>query len=249
MAETQPARVLEVEPITPSIKRLSLDTLNQPIVFRSGQWVDLHLIWEGEPVIGGYSITSAPSRSDRFELAIKQAATHKATKAVHELLRVGDTVHFKGGQGGFTLRETEKASDREHPRPHLMVAGGIGITPILSMIRHLDETEPDAKLTLLYSARGAQELAFRDDLDAMAARRPGFEMRYFVTGTSPVASDASAGRIGRSDLEDALSSLGDEDRANVDAYICGPPPMTESISGVLGELGLAVDRIHFERWW
>jgi ferredoxin-NADP reductase len=249
MAEMKPARVVAIQSITPSIKRLLLDTREHPIAFRPGQWVDLHLELEGEPVVGGYSITSTPARSDQFELAIKRAATHRATKAVHEGLSQGDVVGYAGGQGGFTLRESEDADTRQR----LMIAGGIGITPIMSMIRHLDETQPEASVNLLYSARGSEELAFREELDEIAGRRAGFEIRYFVTGnqasnvSTPNDGDAASGvtrrRINRDALEAALAGK------DTDAYLCGPPPMTESMVALLEDLGMAKPQIHFERWW
>jgi ferredoxin-NADP reductase len=236
MGQRALARIIEIADETPSVKRFVFDCSDTPITFLPGQWLDLDVPVAGGAIArGGYSLISTPARRDRFELAIKRARQHPATRAMHERVQVGDVLQYRGGQGSFCYRS-------ELGERLLLIAGGIGITPILSILRHMDETRPAARIHLAYAATRPEELAFRAEIDAIVGRRAGYQVHYRVSEAGPGPWSASLGHID-GPLLDRLDFGPD-----TQAFVCGPTAMTEAMLGLLRERGLAEAQLHRERW-
>jgi ferredoxin-NADP reductase len=125
----------------------------------------------------------------------------------------------------------------------VLIAGGIGITPLMSMLGYLDEAVPSGKATLIYSARTPSELIFRQDLVALSKRNPN--IRIVVTITRPGAEQWS-GRTGRID-DDLLRAVGPDRSALY--YVCGPAGFPETIGEILQRLGVyTAARMRAESW-
>ncbi|KAK9838427.1 hypothetical protein WJX84_008209 [Apatococcus fuscideae] len=254
---------------TPTVRRLSLRFKKENLPsFKSGQWVDFHI--PGVQQIGGYSITSTPAQllqEGVLELAVKQAR-YPPARWVHEQAQPGDVVKVEVG-GDFHLTPGD---DR---RPLLLIAGGIGITPLVSIFSHAVQSwagadaEAEAgssaatgpQAVLLYSAPSLDEFAFLSRLEQLAASHPGQAiMRLFATGLAQDSSPSLPAqhrrflqrrRIAVQDLEAALASLqmGRPGTQQPLVFICGPPAMTEALNTCLLKLGLDAMNIRFERWW
>jgi ferredoxin-NADP reductase len=125
----------------------------------------------------------------------------------------------------------------------VLLGGGIGLTPLMSIVRYVDEDAPSTKLDLVYSVRAPDEFLFRDELEAIAERNP--RIRNLFSVTRPVG-DSWEGRTGRIDAGWLL-----DEGIDLDAifYICGPPEMIQSMLAMLRGLGVAESRIHYEQWW
>ncbi|MFG3280731.1 ferric reductase-like transmembrane domain-containing protein [Streptomyces sp. NPDC048111] len=176
---------------------------------RPGMW------WTANP----YSL-SAPARPGHLRITVKAAGGHSAALA---RLAPGTRVWAEGPYGAFT-------ADRRTAPKVLLLAGGVGITPL----RTLFETLP-GQVTLVYRARRPEDLALRGELDATAARR-GAPVHYIVDEPAASSSPLTAR---------ALSSLV-PDLASHDVYLCGPPGMTEAAIRALREAGVPARRIHHE---
>ena len=229
-----PATIVDIRQVSPTTRALSLETGGNRLSFSPGQWVDFYADVGGEIAVAGYSITSSPSRADGFELAVKLVGENPVTHYVHERARVGDVVEVEVG-GGFLYRA-------DMGGPLALVAGGIGITPLMSIVRYVDESAPGVRLTLLYSAKTPDELLFRDELEAVSRSNPNILCHFTVT--RPRGSGWS-GRVGRIDLEMASG-------AGIDAeslfFICGPLPMTGDMVKLAASLGAHPSRIRYEGW-
>mmetsp|Transcript_10555 Transcript_10555/g.64861 ORF Transcript_10555/g.64861 Transcript_10555/m.64861 type:complete len:301 (+) Transcript_10555:1745-2647(+) len=201
-----------------------------------------------------------------FDVAVKRGRTDP-TRWLHEAAGVGDDVYVRVG-GEFVVR------DEEWTRPRLYVAGGIGLTPLLAMLRDTwSRTKGPADVCrshLVYSASTVDELAFRGDLEAMQRKHAGlFECTMHVTDEVPWMDASSTpapevpgtkGEQGGS-LQHGLVSQEDLHRVmermhatpgtaqEPTAYVCGPPTMAEAMIKHLHELGLAHAHIRCERWW
>lgn len=228
-----PAMISAVRQGTPTVKVFTLDTGDQQMRYQPGQWLDLYVDVDGDVGVGGYSMTSSPLTVGSVELAIKQSEMNLVTRHLHERARVGDRVALDGGQGACYYEAGMAQS-------LVLIAGGIGITPIMSIIRYAAVTTPDISVTLLYAATSPEEHLFRDELEVIAARHPRFRCEFFVT-----RGEAGPLRAGHVD-EDVLRAVLDPDAVY---FVCGPTAMIDSTVEILLRIGVRQERIRFERWW
>ena len=230
-----PATILAVSQETPTVKSINLDLGGQDFSFLPGQWIDCYVEIDGHEEVAGFSMTSSPLVHGSIDLAVKLLGENPVTHYLHERATVGDIVYVEGGQGEFYYR-------REMGDSLVLIGGGIGITPLMSIMRYVDEAAPEVRATLLYSAKSPDELLFRDVLAQMAGRNGAVRCLFSVT--QPVARpwDGLTGRI------DAAMVA----RAGIDLdallYLCGPPPMITDVAATLEGLGVPAGRIKYELW-
>ncbi len=231
-----PATITQITRQTPTIKSFDLDLGGHQLGFKPGQWVDFFVTLEGAEAVGGYSITSSPSVQDSIGLAVKlDDGDHPVTNWLHKEARVGDSVEISLG-GDFYYTPDING-------PFVLIGGGIGLTPLMSVVRAIDESERPAPTTLIYSVSRPSELLFRRELEEIARRNPA--IRLVFTVTRPGAEQWS-GRTGR--IDDGLLR---SERVNPDSlfFICGPPDMIRDVIGMLVRLGVPGSRIKYEQWW
>ena len=231
-----PATITSVRRETPTVKFFALDLGGREIGFSAGQWVDLFVTIEGAEAIGGYSITSSPADQTSIRLAVKHdGSDHPVTNWLHDDARAGDLVEVSLG-GDFTYTPDEA-------RSIVLIGGGIGMTPLMSIVRTVDEIARFTRLILVYSASSPDEILFRRELECIASRNPRIRCVFTVTRTTP---DTWEGRKGRIDME-MLRSEG----IDLDAlfFICGPPRMIQDVAAMLAALGVPGERIRYEQWW
>ncbi|WP_305786966.1 FAD-binding oxidoreductase [Symbioplanes lichenis] len=216
-------RLTEVRRETPSTVTLVLED-DRPFDFRPGQYFTLVTDIDGRPVRRAYSASSAPG-SPRLELTVKRVADGRFSGHVHTALRPGDRVAVLGPSGTF------------HPAADdlVLVAAGSGITPMMSMIR----AATTGRIALLYSSRTEDEIIFADELARLARERPG---RLSVTHVL----SARDGRLGAEGVRRWVASLTTKPETHY--YVCGPDALTDTVQGVLGELGVPDELVHSERF-
>jgi ferredoxin-NADP reductase len=231
-----PVRIDAIRQETPTVKSLRLDLGGQEFSFLPGQWIDCYAEIDGRPEVAGYTITSSPTTEGTIEIAVRFSEDNPVTRFLHDRAVVGDLLHVDGGQGEFYYR-------REMGDSLVLIAGGIGITPLMSILRYVDAAEPDASATLFYSAKSPSGLIFYDELEEMAARNGNIRCNFTVTGAS---EELWEGRFGRID-----SILIEDSNVDLDALylICGPPPMGPEMAEMLEGLGVPPSRIKYEQWW
>ena len=229
------ATLVRIRRETPTVKSFLFDLGGNDLDFRPGQWVDLYVDTGPSVEVGGYSITSTPLQRGGFELAVKKLPWGAPAVYLHERAREGEVFTVRGGSGDFCL-------DPDWQGPLAFVAGGIGITPIISMLRYLDQTGAGRETMLLYSAGSPSELAFRREIEDMARRNPRFKAIF--TATRSTAAEGWEGRTGRIDRA-LLEQCPDGSLY----YLCGPPSLQDGLSAALVEIGVHPSRIKWERWW
>ncbi|MFL6116021.1 MAG: FAD-binding oxidoreductase [Catenulispora sp.] len=219
---------------TPLTRLIRLDLGARPFVFQAGQaaLIGTHGQTERRP----YSIASSPDdavRHRRIEFLVKVDAMGTVGPHLAVLTR-GTRVDFEGPSGAFTLGG--------EPAPaYLFVAGGTGISPLRSMLRHLIASASGTTISVLYSARVPEELAFRAELERLA-RRHLIQLHLTVTGQSSAAWDGIRGRVAIETLERALPSK------DAVCYLCGPPAMVEDVPPLLRQLGVPSSHVRTEEW-
>ncbi len=229
------AHITAITVATPSIHALRLRIPDPAFRFLPGQWVDLGIEADGATHTSGYSITSSPIHPGEIELAIKASTRHPVARWVHERARVGDRVQVSQGQGPFVY--LPEMSDNV-----VLIGGGVGITPLLSIFRHVRDAGLPTQAHLVYSVSDSREILFRDELEAAVRTHDNLHLSITVTQPDP----RWHGLTGRIDPV-KLHALDVPDDTLY--YLCGPKGMVEDMSALLHDLGVPMNRIIFEKWW
>jgi ferredoxin-NADP reductase len=234
----QDATVERIVDQTPTVKSFFLRT-PEPFPFVAGQHVDVRLTApDGYQAQRSYSIGSAPG-DETVELVIERLRTGEVSEFFHEVVQVGDTVELRGPIGGhFNWLPGDRG-------PILLVGGGSGVVPLVSMLRARDRAGVTAPFVLVYSARSFAEVIFRDELMERAAAGDGFSLILTLTREAGAFPGTRLGRIDRDTVAEALALLGAPPRL---AYICGATAFVEVASMFLVEAGVPAQRIRTERY-
>ena len=209
--------------------------------FKAGQAIDLILAesasLSAEAARHAFSIVSAP---EERELVIATRMRDSTFKRALGALPIGAQASIDGPFGSLTLHSKVE-------RPAVFIAGGIGITPFMSMLRHAASSASAQKLVLLYSNREPGHAAFLGELEQLARVHPSFHMVATVTGKrgkSPAGWTAETGRINESVVRRATEGLVDPV-----FYVAGPPAMVASMRDELGDAGIYSDDIRSEEFY
>ena len=231
-----PVRIADIQEISPTVKSFTLALDGNPFTFLPGQWIDCFADIDGRTEVAGYSMTSSPTEDSWFSIAVKLVGDNPVTDYLHDCAKAGDILAVKGGSGDFHYTG-------DSTRPIALIAGGIGITPIASIIRYIGKSGLQVSATLVYSASTPSELLFRAEFEAIAARNPNFRTHFTVTRPHSEQWNGNTGRIAAPTLRDA----GIDSSHN--CYICGPPEMIQAMLAALKEIGVPEERLHYEQWW
>src|SRR6266498_5491654 len=187
------AEVTGIVEETPRVRTLLLEADGWP-GHRSGQHLDLRLTAEdGYQAQRSYSIASAPE--DGLAITVERLEDGEVSPYLVDEVREGDRFEIRGPIGGYFVWE---ASD---PGPLLLVAGGSGIVPLMSMVRHRAAAGSTAPTRLLYSSRTLEDVIFREELEELNARRDGFDVFHTLTRSQPEGWTSYSRRIDRELLQ------------------------------------------------
>lgn len=222
---------------TPRARTLVLDVPGWP-GHRAGQHLDIRLIAEdGYQAQRSYSIASAPEDA-RVAVTIERLDDGEVSPYLAHDARPGDQFAVRGPIGGYFVWTAADAA------PLLLVAGGSGVVPLMSMVRHRAAVRSAVPATLLYSSRSFDDIIYRAELDGLAARRDGLTVVHTLTRRQPDGWAGYARRIDRAMLAEVAFRA---DR-HPTAYVCGPTSLVESAARLLADLGYARDAIRTERF-
>jgi ring-1,2-phenylacetyl-CoA epoxidase subunit PaaE len=176
-------------------------------------------------------------------VTVKRIAGGLFSNWVGDSLKPGDTVDVMPPHGSFTTEFD--AGNRRHL---VGIAGGSGITPVMSLIKTLLREEPQSRFTLLYGNRDSSAVIFLEALAALKDKHLGrFEIYHFLDAEEQDI-DLFNGMLDRARCEEAIAHLV-PDAVDVDGwFICGPGPMMDAAEGALLDKGIAKERIHIERF-
>ncbi|MGH2404528.1 MAG: ferredoxin--NADP reductase [bacterium] len=200
--------------------------------FKAGQHVMLQLATRDGEDDRFLSIASSPTRDD-LVLAVRRSDS--PFKQAFAALAPGDQVTLVGPSGKFLL---------EPAAPAVFVSGGIGITPIKSMVEQATDEGLSVPVVLVYGNRSPREIVFRDELDDLVRTNPHLRIAYTVDATS--GEEPWNGRTGHVD-----AAMIQEEAAGLEGahyYTCGPPGMVAAIAGLLETAGVGKDRLHTENF-
>ena len=205
----------------------------------AGQHLDLRLTAEdGYRAQRSYSISSVPDGQPTLEITVEWVEDGEVSPFLLDELREGDRIELRGPIGGYFTWVPGDGG------PLLLVGGGSGVAPLMSILRARIREAAPTPVRLLYSARTVDELLYRAELDALADADHAFELVYTLTRGAPEGWTGEQGRIGREML--AARGFPPEDRPRV--FVCGPTPFVEAVADALIAIGHDGERVKTERF-
>jgi ferredoxin-NADP reductase len=223
---------------TPRAKTIRLNAATGWAGHLPGQHVDIRLTAEdGYQAERSYSIASRPS-DELIALTVERVEGGEVSPYLLDTLRAGDRLELRGPIGGYFVWTCSDNS------PLWLIAGGSGITPLMSMLRHRERMTKPAPALLIYSSRRLEDVIFRDEINAMADRNPRLRAVHALTRESPPDWDGHRGRVDKSLL--AANCFPPAQKPAI--YLCGPTGFVESIASSLVELGFDPLSIRTERF-
>jgi ferredoxin-NADP reductase len=204
------------------------------VTHQAGQFLTFEWQLDGQKVVRSYSISSSPSQSrQHLDITVKRVPDGRVSGYLHDHAAPGLTVTARPPAGRFVLGAP--------PPPRLLcLAAGSGLTPVMSILRWIDDACLPVEATLIYSVRTADEILFGRELERLAEMLPGF--RLVVTLTQPDAAwTGASGRLSREMIAQHCPEL-----ADAMVYLCGPKPFMEAARALLAECGVPPERVRVE---
>jgi ferredoxin-NADP reductase len=210
-----------------------LDANGARYEFRAGQHADFVF---GSDSDNSRTLSLASSPLDKQSIMIAMRMRKTAFKSALKTAALGTKFIVSRPRGSFTLQ-------RDITRPAVFLAGGIGITPIRSILRSAIQERLGHRLYLFYSNREADDAAFFEELQGMAAQNPNFTLVPTVTGDKPLSWPHEKGHISRDMLTRHLQGLN-----GPIYYIAGPSGMVTAMTGLLNASGVSDDDMKTEEF-
>jgi ferredoxin-NADP reductase len=203
---------------------------------RPGQHVDVRLTAEdGYQAERSYSIASAPGQ--RLALTVERLEDGEVSPYLVDEVREGDRFELRGPIGGYFVWDGGAG-------PLLLIGGGSGVVPLMSMIRHRAATADETPVRLLLSSRTYEDVIYRAELDELAAHADGFEVFHTLTRTQPAGWTGYARRIDEVLLREVAWPAADEPRV----FVCGSTRFVDAAADGLVSLGYEPGWIRTERF-
>jgi benzoate/toluate 1,2-dioxygenase reductase subunit len=228
------AHVSSLDWPAPTVAKLTLE-LDAPedFTFRSGQYVRIRV--PGTEEWRSYSMASTPRDLPRLDFLVRLIGGGAMSEYLRMRCRVGDVIEIEGPMGAFILHPSRA--------PHIFIAGGTGLAPIISMLDEIRRrSSPRPKMLLSFGCASERQFFYRDEIELRGWWMP--ELRMILSADQ--VDDPDSGLV----CGTPVAALGEARIADPDtsAYLCGPPPMIAAARRRLAELGVRADRIYAEQF-
>ena len=239
MAEFHKVHIQEIRPETADAVSVVFkipENLKVDFKFTAGQYVTLQTAINGEVIRRAYSICATPE-SGEIRVAIKKVAEGVFSTYATTELKVGDAIEITAPEGRFLLSPDANKN-------YIGFAAGSGITPILSMLKSVLQTETNATFTLVYGNKSAADTIFYTELNQLKETYPGrFKLHYIFSREN--VKNSLRGRIDGNVTNYFVKNMYKETSFDA-AYLCGPEEMIKDVSNTLEKNNIAKENIHFE---
>ena len=234
----QIASVTDVKPETTKVKSFTL-TFPAWMRHRAGQHYDIRLTAEdGYQTQRSYSIASEPEREGEVDITVERINDGDVSTYMHDVLVPGDRIEARGPIGGYFVWEAMMTE------PLLLIAGGSGVVPLMSMIRHRAAAGAKNPTALLYSSRNFEDIIYYNELEKLRAANSGLQIFHTLTRSQPPGWKGYSRRIDQDMLKEVAQPLG----KTVQVFICGPTLLVEAAANTLVKIGVPSNQIKTERF-
>ena len=236
--------VRRIDPDTPEAVIVTFEVppeLRETFGFTQGQYLTLRKTIDGQDLRRSYSICAGVDDGE-LRVGVRKVKGGVFSNWMHEHLRPGDRISVMAPQGRFFV-----PLDPTAQRHHLGIAGGSGITPILSILKTVMVREPLSRFTLIYGNRALRSTMFKEELEDLKNRWMQRVVLHHVFSDEPTDAPLNMGLMNREKLGEFLRTV--VPAASIaHAYICGPFQMNDEAQAALEAAGVPEERIHIERF-
>jgi ferredoxin-NADP reductase len=223
---------------TPTVRSIEFDVAHWT-GHLAGQHVDIRLTAaDGYQAQRSYSLASPGGHGTRIEITVERIAEGEVSPFLTQEMTVGDAIEIRGPIGGYFTWQPEDSV------PLMLIAGGSGVVPLVSMLRTRRIAGSRVPTRLLYSARTAQDIIYRNELDRLVAQTDDFSLVHTLTRGAPAGWQGYARRVDREML--ARHAFSAAQKPHI--YICGPASFVEAVADDLIALGYDEKTIKTERF-
>ena len=228
-------RVASIITETPTVKTFRLVASSGesvlPFTFVPGQFLNVAFSIGGARMNRSYSISSSPTTREYVDLTVRREPRGAVSRHIVDLVNVGNEIETGGPVGRFTFDGTESDSI-------VLIVGGVGVTPALSISRYLTERSWPGEIFILYTCRSQADFIFQNELTALQRKNP--KLHVVVTMTRAEGTDwkGPRGRLTKELLTQSVPNI-----ASRRIHLCGPQPMMDSAKEILTELGVPPDQV------
>ena len=223
-------RVVRIYPETADVKTfrfVSCDRGPIPFSYLPGQFLTLTLPVEGNPTKRSYTISSSPSQGYHCEISVKREDQGLGSRYLHDVLKEGDTLDVRGPSGKFTF--TGKGSDSI-----VLIGGGVGITPIMSVTRALTDMGWRGEIFLVVCCSDPEHFLFGAEIERLHERNPNLHVFVAMSALKEDLAGFHRGRITKDRLLEWVPDIATRQRI----HLCASPKMMDSVEQMLADLGV-----------
>jgi len=230
-------RVVKIFQETPDVRTFRLVSTvgpQLPFDFLPGQYLNVSFVIDGKKVNRSYTIASSPTRAGYCELTVKREPKGTSSRHLHDSVDAGTLIDVYAPAGRFTFTGAEANS-------LVLIAGGVGITPVMAKIRYLTDIGWTGDIYLVFSVKTERDIIFRNELDYLQSRFPNLHVTVTLSRAEESSGGWERGRISAELLNRVVPQI-----STRRVHICGPTEMTETTRRMLLEVGVPVESIKSE---
>lgn len=234
-----PLKVVRIAQETPDVRTFrfaSPEGGRLPFEHRPGQYLVLSLMIDGRKVNRPYTISSSPTRPNYCEITVKREEQGLVSRHLHDTLRQNDILTLSAPTGRFIFDGTQAESI-------VLIAGGVGITPLMAIVRYLTDNNWKGEIYFAYCAKTPMDIIYRKELEELQSRFPNLRLHITLSRSDGTDWNGHTGRVTGEFLAKHIPNL-----ATRPVYICGPMSMMEPTIQLLRDLGVPADQIKSEEF-
>jgi ring-1,2-phenylacetyl-CoA epoxidase subunit PaaE len=209
--------------------------------YKPGQYLTLKLDVDGESLRRAYSLCSSPAIDKDLAVTVKRVDNGRVSSFVHKTIKAGDVIEVFPPMGNFTC-----VTDATKARHLILLGGGSGITPLMSILKSVIAAEPNSKVTLIYGNRDEESIIFKRELEALADAHPDRLRVIHILANPSLTWIGMKGLPLRHVILGIVQDLMNADNLPKSYWLCGPSAMMEEAQAALGFLGIGREAIHRE---
>jgi ferredoxin-NADP reductase/DMSO/TMAO reductase YedYZ heme-binding membrane subunit len=234
-----PLRVIRIIRQTPDVQTFRFappDRGRLPFQHQPGQYLVISPVINGKKVNRPYTISSSPTQPDYCEITVKREEMGFVSRHLHDTLREGDTINISAPAGRFIFDGTQAKSV-------VLIAGGVGITPLMAIARYLTDKGWAGEIYFAYSTKTQDDIIYRRELDDLKTRFPNLHVYVTLSRAEDTEWMGHKGRVTAEFLTKCIPEL-----PTRLVYICGPDAMMTMTIQVLKDLGVRAEQIKSEEF-